>query len=578
MNNPNTSLINNSKHLSFEELLNKFYAQDNVVEGNIIKVNILSLQKDYIIVDTNYKCEGLVPLKEFATVDGIPQIKVGDCVEALIEERENDLGWMILSKDKADRVKTWDDIELASNKEELIEGIIIGKVKGGLQVDIGVKAFLPGSQIDLRPVRDLDALIGEKFQFRVIKFNKKRGNIVLSRRLVLEKERASKRKLTLEQLQEGAILEGVVKNLTDYGAFVDLGGVDGLLHVTDMSWGRVQKPSDVFQYGDTIKVKILKYDLETERVSLGIKQIQEDPWINAPEEFVIGRKVVGKVVSLTDYGVFIELKPGIEGLIHISEMSWNKRVRHPSKMVNIGDTVIAVVLDIDPSTKRISLGMKQTQPNPWVSLEKRYPIGTVIRGKIRNITDFGIFIHIEDGVDGLVHISDLSWTHRVKHPSEIFQKTDEVEAVVLNIDADNRRFSLGIKQLNEDPWDKIASNYPRGSKVKGIVKKITDFGAFIEIEPGVDGLCHISEFSQNRVNNPRDFLATGESIEVMIIDIDPKVRRIGLSLKALQKDVDNDVLDQDNNDTDNHIEEEKKDDSSINVLRDAIKNKLNIKD
>lgn len=523
-------IVNNS---FFEDLLNKHYAQDHIVTGAIIKVVVISFQKDYIIVDTNFKCEGLISIKDFPIVNGRPQIYIGDSLEAFIENREHESGWMLLSKNKADKVKIWDDIEIATNREELIEGTITGKVKGGLQVEIGVKAFLPGSQIDLRPVKDLDSLVGEKYNFRVIKFNKKRGNIVLSRRLVLEEERASKRKLTLEQLKEGAILNGLVKNLTDYGAFIDLGGIDGLLHVTDMSWGRVQRSSDVFQCGDSIKVKVLKYDPHSERVSLGMKQIQEDPWISAPSKFIIGKKVCGKIVSLTDYGVFVELQPGIEGLIHISEMSWNKRIKHPSKLVNIGDEISAIILDIDPSTKRISLGMKQIQQNPWICLEDKYPIGTIIKGKIRNITDFGIFIHIEDGVDGLVHISDLSWMHRIKHPSEIFEKGIEVKAVVLNIDIENRRFSLGIKQLQQDPWNKLVGKYTRGSKVIGVIKKITDFGAFVEIEPGIDGLLHISEFSKIQTNRPDNLVKINDKVNVVIIDIDLTVRRIGLSVKML---------------------------------------------
>ena len=402
-------------------------------------------------------------------------------------------------------------------------------------MDIGVKAFLPGSQVDLRPIRNLDKMIGKKYQFKVVKFNKKRGNIVLSRRILLEKDRESKRKITLNSLKENLIMTGIVKNLTDYGAFIDLGGVDGLLHVTDMSWGRIQNPSDLLEVGKEIKVKILKYDSEHERVSLGIKQIQKNPWERAQSELTVGTKVSGKIVSLTDYGVFVELLPGVEGLIHVSEMSWTKRIKHPSKIVNIGDKVEALVLDMDQTNKRISLGMKQVNPNPWTLLEKKYPIGAVIRGQIRNITDFGIFIGIEDGIDGLVHVSDLSWTHRVKHPSEIYKKSEEIEAVVLNIDTENERFSLGIKQLNEDPWDKIPKIYPKGSRVKGKVTKLTDFGAFIEIEPGIDGLCHISEISDKHIEDPKLLLFIGQKIEVMIIDIDSEERKIGLSIKVISK-------------------------------------------
>lgn len=523
------------KELSFEELLEQEYGRDEVQEGEIISAHVLSVNKDFVLVDVGYKSEGLIPTQEFPMINGEPQIKVGDKVDVLVEARENEFGHMVLSKEKADRLKVWDEISAACERDEVVEGVIIGRVKGGLQVDIGVRAFLPGSQVDLRPIRNLEKLIGERFKFRVIKFNKKRGNIVLSRRVLLEKDREEKRKETLKHLKEGAVMEGVVKNLTDYGAFVDLGGVDGLLHVTDMSWGRVQNPNGLFEVGQTVKVVVLKYDQENERVSLGMKQTQEDPWQMAQKDFPVGVRVKGKVVSLTDYGAFIELKPGVEGLIHVSEMSWTKRVKHPSKIVNIGDEVDALVLDIDQENKRISLGMKQVEPNPWTLLEEKYPIGTVIRGQVRNITDFGIFIGIEEGIDGLVHISDLSWTQRVKHPSDMFQKNDEVEAVVLNIDVPNERFSLGIKQLHEDPWGRIPQVYPRGARVTGKVSKVTDFGAFIEIEPGIDGLCHVSEFSEEHVDDPRSFLKPGDVVDVMIIDNDKEERKIGLSIKAVKK-------------------------------------------
>lgn len=523
------------KELSFEELLEQEYGRDEVQEGEIISAHVLSVNKDFVLVDVGYKSEGLIPTQEFPMINGEPQIKVGDKVDVLVEARENEYGHMVLSKEKADRLKVWDEISAACERDEVVEGVIIGRVKGGLQVDIGVRAFLPGSQVDLRPIRNLEKLIGERFKFRVIKFNKKRGNIVLSRRVLLEKDREEKRKETLKHLKEGAVMEGVVKNLTDYGAFVDLGGVDGLLHVTDMSWGRVQNPNGLFEVGQTVKVVVLKYDQENERVSLGMKQTQEDPWQMAQKDFPVGARVKGKVVSLTDYGAFIELKPGVEGLIHVSEMSWTKRVKHPSKIVNIGDEVEALVLDIDQENKRISLGMKQVEPNPWTLLEEKYPIGTVIRGSVRNITDFGIFIGIEEGIDGLVHISDLSWTQRVKHPSDMFQKNDEVEAVVLNIDVPNERFSLGIKQLHEDPWGRIPQVYPRGARVTGKVSKVTDFGAFIEIEPGIDGLCHVSEFSEDHIDDPRSFIKPGDIVDVMIIDNDKEERKIGLSIKAVKK-------------------------------------------
>ena len=443
---------------------------------------------------------------------------------------------MVLSKEKADKMRIWDEISAACERDELVEGIIVGRVKGGLSVDIGVKAFLPGSQVDIRPVRNLDKLIGEKFKFKVIKFNKKRGNIVLSRRVLLEKEREELKKETLKNLKEGAILKGVVKNLTDYGAFIDLGGIDGLLHVTDMSWGRIGHPSEMFEVGQEVRVVVLKFDPATERVSLGLKQIQEDPWHRADEKYPIGTRVKGKVVSLTDYGAFIELEQGVEGLVHVSEMSWTKRVKHPSKLVNQGDAVEAVVLDIDPKAKRISLGMKQIEANPWTLLEDKYPIGSVIRGEVRNVTDFGIFVGVEEGIDGLVHVSDISWTERIKHPGEKFKKGDVVEAVVLNIDVENERFSLGIKQLASDPWTTLAERHPVGSKLKGKVTKVTDFGAFVELEPGIEGLVHVSEMKDERVENPRDVVKEGDEIEIKVIDMDLQERKVALSIKALNRD------------------------------------------
>jgi len=521
--------------VSFAELLEQSYARDEVREGEIVKGTVISVGKDFVLVDVGYKSEGMIAINEFNYENGQPSVSAGDVLDVLVEARENDNGIIILSKEKADKLKVWDEISAACERDEVVKGRVIARVKGGLSVDIGVKAFLPGSQVDLRPIRNLDKLIGETFDFKVIKFNKKRGNIVLSRRVLLEREREEQKKVTLQTLEEGAVMKGVVKNITEYGAFIDLGGIDGLLHITDMSWGRVNHPGELFQVGDELTVKVLKFDREQERVSLGLKQIQEDPWTTVPQKFPVGQRVRGKVVSLTDYGAFVELVPGVEGLIHVSEMSWTKRVKHPSKLVNIGDEVEALVLDIDFANKRISLGMKQIEPNPWTQLEQRYPVGAVIRGQVRNITDFGIFVGIEEGIDGLVHISDLSWTTRVKHPSEMFEKGDEVEAVVLNIDVENERFSLGIKQLHEDPWSRIPQAYPRGARVKGKVTKITDFGLFCEIEPGIEGLVHVSEIADEHVDDPRKFAKIGDEPEVMIIDIDPEERKIGLSIKAVAK-------------------------------------------
>lgn len=527
-----------TSELSFAEMLEDSYARDEVAEGEIVHGTVVAVQKDYVLVDVGYKSEGMVAIDEFPKVNDQVQVRPGDKVDVLVESRENENGLIVLSKEKADKLKIWDDISAACERDEVVEGIIEARVKGGLSVNIGVKAFLPGSQVDIRPTRNLDKLIGERFKFKVIKFNKKRGNIVLSRRVLLEREREQLKTVTLEKLQENAIVQGIVKNITDYGAFVDLGGIDGLLHITDMSWGRVQHPNEVLQVNQPITVKVLKFERSekgVERVSLGLKQIQDDPWMTAQQKFPSGTRVRGKVVSLTDYGAFIELEPGVEGLIHVSEMSWTKRVKHPSKILNIGDFVDAMVLETDLENKRISLGMKQIEPNPWTLLEEKYPVGAVLRGKVRNITDFGIFVGIEEGIDGLVHISDLSWTTRVKHPSEMYQKGDEVEAVVLNIDAENERISLGIKQLHEDPWSRIPQQYPRGSRINGKITKVTDFGAFVEIEPGVEGLVHVSEIADEHVTDPRKHVKVGDNVDVMIIDIDPEERKIGLSIKAVAK-------------------------------------------
>jgi small subunit ribosomal protein S1 len=525
---------------SFAALFAESLNQEEAKEGEILRGTVIAVGKDYAIVDIGYKSEGQVALEEFRGADGAIDVKPGDHVDVLLESRENDAGMVVLSKEKADRFKVWDEISAACERDELIEGTITQRVKGGLSVTIrgGVKAFLPGSQVDLRPVRNLDAFIGQGFKFKVIKFNKKRGNIVLSRRVLLEKERAALKESTLERLKEGQIVEGIVKNLTEYGAFIDLGGIDGLLHITDMSWGRVNHPSELFQVGDHVRVKVLKFNADTERVSLGLKQISEDPWSRAAEKFIPGTVVRGKVVSLKDYGAFIELEEGIEGLVHISEMSWTRRVKHPSKMVAVGDTVEAVVLDVDVKNNRISLGMKQLEPNPYEQLTEKYPPGTVVKGKVRNIADFGIFVEIEEGIDGLVHISDMSWTQRVKHPSELFQKGDEVEAVLLNIDTsdgEKPKISLGIKQLVQDPWDRIPQTFPTGKVVTGKVLKVLDFGAFVELEKGVEGLVHVSEIAEEHIEDPRTVLHPNQEVQVMILHADGAERKIALSIKAANR-------------------------------------------
>jgi small subunit ribosomal protein S1 len=517
----------------FEASLKETGGSGLVKEGEVIKGVVVRVTGEFAVVDIRYKSEGQVPIAEFTTPKGEITVKPGDSVDVYVESRENDTGMVVLSKEKADKMRIWDEISNAVKGDEIIKGTITGRVKGGLQVDIGVKAFLPGSQVDIRPVRNLDQYLGKEFEFKVIKFNQKRGNIVLSRRVLLEKQREEQKKETLKNLKEGAIMKGQVKNLTDYGAFIDLGGIDGLLHITDMSWGRVGHPSEMFNVGDEVRVVVLKFDPSQERVSLGLKQIQEDPWHRADEKYPVGTRVRGKVVSLTDYGAFIELEQGVEGLVHVSEMTWNKRVKHPSKMMEVGKEVEAVVLDIDPKAKRIALGMKQIEVNPWTALEDKYPIGSVIKGVVRNVTDFGIFVGVEEGVDGLVHVSDISWTQRVKHPGELYKKGDIVEAVVLNIDVENERFSLGIKQLTQDPWDTLSERLPVGSRVKGKVTKVTDFGGFVEIEPGIEGLVHVSELKEERVENPRDVLSENQEVDVKIIDINTSDRKIALSIKAL---------------------------------------------
>ena len=523
--------ISNQSGESFAALFEQ--SSKPMKEGEVVRGRVLSVDEDHIQVDVGFKSEGFVDTWEFMDEAGNILVKAGDEVDVLIEEAEDDDGRIVLSKEKADRLKIWDEISAAYEADQAVEGRILSRVKGGLSVDIGVKAFLPGSQVDLRPVRNLDALLGDRLQFKIIKFNKRRGNIVLSRRALLEKEREQMRATTLETLQEGQIIDGVIKNITDYGAFIDLGGIDGLLHVTDMSWGRVNHPSELFRVGDEIKVKVLKFDAETERVSLGLKQIQPDPWVDAAMRYPIGVRVEGRVVSLTDYGAFIELEPGIEGLVHVSEMSWTKRVKHPSKVVSIADAVQAVVLDVDEANRKISLGMKQMEPNPWAVIEEKYPVNTRVSGEIRNITNFGVFVGLEEGIDGLVHVSDISWTEQIKHPSEKFQKGDVVEAVVLKIDRENEKFSLGIKQLESNPWDDILKKFPLGSEVTGEVTSVTDFGAFVRLEEGIEGLVYSSELAQERVEKPSDVVSTGESVTAIVTKVDPVDQKISLSIKAL---------------------------------------------
>jgi small subunit ribosomal protein S1 len=515
---------------SFKELFENS-PQGNLAVGDVVEGTVIQVNPDSVVVDVGYKSEGVIPLSEFV-VDGQPaDIKVDDKIDVLFERAENESGLIGLSKEKADRQKVWNSLE----EDAVVEGKIVSRIKGGLSVDIGVNAFLPGSQVDLRPVRNLDKLIGETFEFKIIKLNKRRGNIVLSRRVLLENERESQRADTLETLEEGQVVEGVVKNLTDYGAFIDLGGIDGLLHITDMSWGRVTHPSDILAVGDTINVKVLKFDRDKERVSLGLKQTAPDPWLSVADKYPAGAKVSGKVVSLTDYGAFVELEEGVEGLIHVSEMSWTKRIKHPNKILSIGDEVEIVVLAMDTENRRISLGLKQVEPNPWDEIGEKIPVGTVIEGQVKNITDFGIFVGVDEGIDGLVHISDLSWTKRIKHPSEMYKKGDLVKAVVLNIDTENERFSLGVKQLTQDPWQVIPEQYAPGTIIRGKVTSVTEFGIFLEVEEGVEGLIHVSEISKDKVESPKDFANVGDELEAVVLHVDTQEHKIALSIKHMSE-------------------------------------------
>ena len=502
--------------------------------GDVLTGTVLLITRDNVIIDINYKCEGQVPLAEFLDHDGNVAVKEGDEVDVFFEGTETENGTVTLSHAKAEKFKVWRELEQAFQNESPVEGVILGKVKGGLQVDIGVAAFLPGSHVDLRPARNLDRYVGQRGRFQILKFNRARGNVVVSRRSVIERERTSLKEETLKVLEEGVILEGTVKNITDYGAFVDLGGIDGLLHITDMAWGRLQHPSEVLKVGEKVKVVVLKYDQGRERVSLGMKQIMLDPWTKATESYPVGARLRGKVVSVTDYGAFVELEKGVEGLIHVSEMTWSKRAVHPSKVVNVGDMVEVQVLGVDEGNRRISLGLKQTEPNPWEALADIHPINSTIRGKVKSITDFGVFVEIEPGIDGLVHISDLSWTKKVRHPSEVYKKGDEVEAVVLGIEVEHERVSLGVKQLTPDPWDTVAERYPLNSRVNGKVSSVADFGVFVELEEGIEGLIHISQLSNERVDKPSSLFKVGDELETLVVQVDSKERRIGLSIKGLR--------------------------------------------
>ena len=520
----------------FEALLQMYEGSfRNIAEGEVITGTVLKVSSSDVVVDVGYKSEGIIAIQEFLDEKGECIVRPGDTVAVLLERTEDRNGHIVLSREKAEKMKIWDEVEKAYDDRKVVIGRVIERIKGGLAVDIGVRAFLPGSQVDVRPVRNLDALRGQELRMRVIKVNKKRGNIVLSRKALLEEENAEKKTHTLATLEEGKLLHGVVKNITDYGAFIDLGGIDGLLHVTDMSWGRAAHPSDLFKVNDEVDVVVLKFDRSTERVSLGYKQLHPDPWTAVEERYQSRQRVAGKVVSLTDYGAFIELEAGVEGLIHVSEMSWSKRVKHPSKILNVGDAIESMVLGVDPQARRISLGLKQIESNPWHQLTERYPIGSTLTGKVRNLTEFGAFVEVEDGIDGLIHISDMSWSKRLNHPSEVLKKGDEVEAMVLNIDPDNQRLSLGLKQLATDIWDEFFENNKVGTVIEGKVVRMTNFGAFVELAEGIEGLIHVSEFD-DQGGREKVELKVDEVTSMKIIKLSPSERKIGLSIRALHSD------------------------------------------
>ena len=523
--------------MDFGQLLDQFeQEQATLQEGEVVRGTVVGISERGVVIDFGYKSEGLVNPAEF-TENGVISVKPGDEVEVLVKSMETADGLPILSRADAVRMKAWDDLEKAYQEGSTVKGRVIERIKGGLRIDIdGIGAFLPGSQVDVRPVRNLDSLRNQEIEAKVIKLNRKRSNVVLSRKAVIETQNAGRKDQTLLHIEEEIIVEGQIKNLTDYGAFVDLGGVDGLLHVTDMSWGRLQSPNELFKVGDNIQVKVLKFDRDRERVSLGFKQLQPDPWSSVEERFPIGTRVNGKIASVADYGAFVELESGVEGLVHVSEMSWSKRVKHPSKIVNPGDSVEVEVLSVDPKARRISLGMKQIQDNPWQTLNDRYQVGSRVHGRVRNLTDFGAFIEIEDGVDGLVHVSDISWSRRIKHPSEVLKKGQEIDAIITSIDVENRRLSLSIKDLEPNAWERFVTEHKPGDVVKGKIARFANFGAFVELEENLEGLCHISELSDDRVAKPEDVVQVGQEMDFKILRIDSESKKIGLSARAVGKD------------------------------------------
>lgn len=520
----------------FAALFEESQKSNPLVVGETVEGTVVKITRDSVFVDIGFKSEGEIDINEFKDFDGEVTVKPGDKVTVVFESPEDSSGRVRLSKEKADAIHAWDKLAEIEEKDETLEGVVLSKIKGGMVVNIGgVRAFLPGSQIDLKPIKSLDKLIGKKFKFKILKLNRAKGNVVISRRSILEKEREEKRSELLQNLTEGQVVEGVVKNITDYGAFIDLGGIDGLLHITDMTWGRINHPSEVVALGQNLKIVVLKFDQGNQKVSLGLKQLTNDPWEEVPEKFPVGSRVKGKVVNITDYGAFIELEEGVEGLVHVSEMSWGKKLKHPSKVVNVGDAIEAVVLEIDSNNRRISLGMKQIEPNPWSQIEAKYPVGSRVTGKVKNVTDFGVFLEIEEGIDGLVHISDFSWKTKVDHPSELYKKGDDIETVVLNVDQENERFSLGIKQLPDDPWQKIQKELSPRSHVKGKITKVENGDAYVELNDGIEGFLPKKEL---------DGLVPelGEEIEAEVRSIDDKERRVMLSIRFYHRSTEKQAL------------------------------------
>ena len=541
---PGTTKVEDLSNNQYEKLLQEYESQyRNLVEGQIIKGHVLKITENEVFVDVGHKSEGIVPIREVLGHDGKVTVKPGDEISVLLEQGEEVDGYLLLSREKAERIRVWDLVETAYRDNLVLTGRVVEKVKGGLSVDIGVRAFLPGSQVDIKPIRNLDHFVNQQIRVRILKLDQKKGNIVLSRRAVVEEELETVRRDVSESLSKSTAVKGTVKNITEYGAFVDLGGIDGLIHITDMSWGRVNHPSEIFNVGDQVDVVVLNYDPENNKVSLGYKQLQPDPWLTVEEKYPVGARVQGRVINLADYGAFVELERGVEGLIHISEMSWNEKVKHPSRIVTIGNMVEAVVLSIDAANKRISLGLKQTEQNPWESMKEKYPAGSVITGRVKNLTDFGVFLEVEEGIHGLIHISDLSWSKRAKNPSEYVRKGDRISAKVLEIDPVKQRLSLGLKQMQPDIWSEFFRKYKVGDNVDGRIVNLTNYGAFVELEDGIEGLVHVSEMGMERVENPQDHFQLGDVVKVKIIKTDQTEKKIGLSIKEVQMEEERRIID-----------------------------------